>query len=85
MTTLKLPAGDDLPDEDRSILEAVARRLGAPPDQLSDVWRAQMHWPRYLEANHRQVVSGFRLQGAIPTLTKEAMHVAVSMANKCDF
>ena len=85
MTTLKLPTGDDLPDEDRAILEAVARRLGAPPDQLSDSWRAQMHWPRYLEANHRQTLYGFRLQGAIPALTKEAMHAAVSMANKCDF
>ena len=56
-----------------------------PPDQLSDIWRAQMHWPRYLEANHRQTLYGFRMQGAIPTLTKEAMHVGVSMANKCDF
>ena len=44
-----------------------------------------MHWPRYLEANHRQTLYGFRLQGAIPALTKEAMHAAVSMANKCDF
>src|SRR5262249_56864083 len=83
MTTLRFADADDLPDEDRAILEAVSRRLGAPPDQLSDIWRAQMHWPRYLEANHRQTLYGFRMQGAIPTLTKEAMHVAVSMANKC--
>ena len=85
MTTLKLPSADDLPEEDRAVVEAVARRLGAPPDQLSDIWRAQMHWPPYLEANHRQGLYGFRLLGAIPTLTKEAMHAAVSMANKCDF
>ena len=44
-----------------------------------------MHWPRYLEANHGQTLYGFRMQGAIPTLTTEAMHVVVSMANKCDF
>jgi alkylhydroperoxidase family enzyme len=85
MTTLRLPAAGDLPEEDRAVLEAVARRLGAPLDQLSDIWRAQMHWPRYLEANHRQTLYGFRLAGTIPTLTKEAMHAAVSMANKCDF
>lgn len=85
MTTLRFADTDDLPQEDRAILEAVSRRLGAPPEQLSDIWRAQMHWPRYLEANHRQTLYGFRMQGAIPTLTKEAMHVAVSMANKCDF
>jgi hypothetical protein len=85
MTTLRLPHADQLSEEDRATLEAVARRLGATPDTMSDIWRAQMHWPRYLEANHRQTLYGFRLQGAIPTLTKEAMHAAVSMANKCDF
>jgi hypothetical protein len=85
LTTLKLPSPAELPDEDRVVIEGVARRLGAAPDQLSDIWRAQMHWPRYLEANHRQAMLGFRFQGAIPTLTKEAMHVAVSMANKCEF
>ena len=85
MTTLKLPSVDDLPAQDRAILEAVARRLGGAPDQLSEIWRAQMHWPVYLEANHRQGLYGFRLQGAIPTLTKEAMHAAVSMANRCEF
>ena len=56
-----------------------------PANRLSDIWRAQMHWPRYLEVNPRQGMSGFRLLGAIPTLTKEAMHAAVSMANKCEF
>ena len=85
MTTLRLASAADLSDEDRAIVEAVARRLAAPPDQLSDIWRAQMHWPRYLEANHRQGLYGFRLQGAIPTLTKEAMHAAVSVANRCEF
>jgi alkylhydroperoxidase family enzyme len=85
LTTLRFARPDDLAEEDRATLEAVARRLGTTPDELSDIWRAQMHWPRYLEANHRQTLYGFRLQGAIPTLTKEAMHVAISMANKCDF
>jgi hypothetical protein len=85
VTTLRLPPAGDLPDEDRAVVEAVARRLGTAPDQLSDIWRAQVHWPRYLEANHRQGMAGFRLQGAVPTLTKEAMHAAVSMANKCEF
>ncbi len=85
MTTLRLPRADQLSEDDRATLEAVARRLGATPDTMSDIWRAQMHWPRYLEANHRQALYGFRLQGAIPTVTKEAMHAAVSMANKCDF
>ena len=85
MTTLRFARPDDLAEEDRATLEAVARRLGMTPDQLSDIWRAQMYWPRYLEANHRQTLYGFRLQGAIPALTKEAMHVAISMANKCDF
>ena len=85
MTTLRFARPGDLPEEDRATLEAVARRLGVTPDELSDIWRAQMYWPHYLEANHRQALYGFRFQGAISPLTKEAMHVAVSMGNKCDF
>jgi hypothetical protein len=85
LTTLRLPPAGERPDGDRAVVEAVARRLGTTPDELSDIWRAQMHWPRYLEVNHRQGMSGFRLLGAIPTLTKEAMHAAVSMANRCEF
>lgn len=85
MSTIKLPRAADLPEEDRAALEAVAGRMGAAPNDLSDIWRAQMHWPRYLEANHVQALYGYRFQGVIPALTKEAMHVAVSMANKCDF
>ncbi|HXM57437.1 MAG TPA: hypothetical protein VOB72_18715 [Candidatus Dormibacteraeota bacterium] len=85
MTTLKLPPADDLPEADRVALHAMARRLGAPFDRLADIFRAQMHWPAFLEANHEQNLAGFRFQGALPALTKEAMHVAVSMANKCDF
>jgi alkylhydroperoxidase family enzyme len=85
MTTLRIPGAEDLPDDDREVLERVARRLGVAPDQASMIWRAQYHWPQLLEANHRQTLYGYRLQGAIPSLTKEAMHVAVSMVNRCEF
>jgi hypothetical protein len=48
------------------------------PDGLSDVWRAQAHWAALKETNYQQVPYGFGLLGAIPQLTEEAMHVAVS-------
>ena len=85
MTTLGLPRPEDLSPEDRSVLEKVAHRLGVAPDKMSPIWQAQAHWPQLLEANHRQMLYGFRFQGQIPTLTKEAMHVAVSMINRCEF
>jgi hypothetical protein len=30
-----------------------------------------MHWPQYLEANHRETMYSFRVQGKLPELTKE--------------
>lgn len=32
MTTLRLPRSDELEPEDREVVEAVAKRLGTPPD-----------------------------------------------------
>jgi hypothetical protein len=49
------------------------------------IWQAQTYWPQHLEANYRQMLYSFRFQGKIPTLTKEAMHAAVSMTNRCEF
>ncbi len=49
------------------------------------IWRAQYHWPELLEANHRHMLHSYGSQGALPALAKEAMHVAVSMANRCEF
>ncbi len=85
MTTLRLPRPDDLDPDDRQALERVARRMGMKPEQMSLIWHAQAHWPQHLEANYNQMLYSFRLQGKIPTLTKEAMHAAVSMTNRCEF
>ena len=85
MTTLRFPVPEDMTPEDREIVEGVARRLGKEPGQLSAIWRAQMHWPHYLEANLDQTMRGFRYRGVIPELTKEAMHAGVSMVNRCEF
>jgi hypothetical protein len=85
MTTVRLPRADELEPDDRQVLESVARRMGTAPEQMSMIWQAQAHWAAHLEANYRQTLYSFRYQGKIPTLTKEAMHAAVSMANRCEF
>lgn len=85
MTTLRLPKGDELAPEDREVAEAVAKRLGTQVDEMSPIWRAQLHWPQHLEANYRQMLYSYRFQGRIPALTKEAMHAAVSMHNRCEY
>jgi hypothetical protein len=85
MTTLRLPRADELEPDDRQVLERVAQRMGMAPERMSMIWQAQAHWPAHLEANYRQMLFSFRFQGKIPTLTKEAMHAAVSMTNRCEF
>jgi hypothetical protein len=85
MTTLKLPPVAEMPDEDRQLLEGLARRMNSDFDHVSDIWRAQMHWPAYLEANHRESMYSFRFQGKLSELTKQCMHVAVSMVNRCEY
>jgi hypothetical protein len=85
VTNLRLPPADELPEADREIIERLAARMGSHPDQMSDIWRAQYHWPQYLEANHQQTLYSFRYQGVLTELQKQAMHVAVSMVNHCEY
>jgi hypothetical protein len=87
MTTLRTPRRSEFSTEDQGILERVAKRLGQTPDELlrPGIFGVQAHWPAWLECNVQQTVSGYRLQGVLPALAKEAMHVAVSMTNHCSF
>jgi len=83
--TLRFPRLEDLSPEDCLILERVAKRRGTTVERLSEIWKAQAHWPALLEANLAESAQAFMQVGRLPVLTKQAMHVAVSMANACDF
>ncbi len=85
MPTLRFANAEDLPPEERAVLERIAKRMGRAPDDFGEIFRAQAHWPTYLEANHQQTLYGFRIKGQLPEITKQAMHVAVSMANRCEY
>lgn len=85
MPTLRFPQLDDLTPDERAIVERIAKRRGTTPDRLSEIWKAQAHWPALLEANLNESVAAFLQTGRLPEITKQAMHVAVSMANACDF
>jgi hypothetical protein len=85
MPTLRFPRPEELSAEDRAVLERVAKRRGTTVETLSEIWRAQAHWPALLEANVSESMQAFMQIGRLPMLTKQAMHVAVSMANACDF
>ena len=85
MPTLRPPRPEDLGPADREILERVAKRRGTTIDRLSGIWMAQAHWPALLEANIRESSAAFLGTGRLPVLTKQAMHVAVSMSNGCDY
>ncbi len=85
MPTLRFPRPDEMPAADREILERIAKRRGTSVEGLAEIWKAQAHWPPLLEANIRESSAAFFAGGRVPMLTKQAMHVAVSMSNACDF
>jgi hypothetical protein len=87
MTTLRTRQLSDLSPDDMAIVERVAKRMGQRPEDMlrPGIFGVQSHWPAWLEANYEQTLHGYRAHGALPPLAKEAMHVAVSMTNRCTF
>jgi alkylhydroperoxidase family enzyme len=87
MTTLHDPQLADFSEEDRAILERMAKRLGRTPEALLDasIMGVQAHWPAWLEANHQETNQAYRIPGKLPQIAKEAIHVAVSMTNHCSY
>jgi alkylhydroperoxidase family enzyme len=87
MTTLHTPRLSDFSAEDLVVLDRIAKRMGQTPEQLlqPSIFGVQTYWPAWLEANHAESSQAYRLQGKLPQLAKEAMHVAVSMTNHCDY
>lgn len=85
MPTLRFVRPEDLSPEDRAVLERIAKRRGTTIDKLSEIWKAQAHWPALVEANVNESTQAFMQVVRLPMLTKQAMHVAVSMSNACDF
>ena len=87
MTTLRAPQLADFSPADRAILEHVAKRMGRPVEELlrASIFSVQTHWPAWLEANFDQSLATYIGRGALPQIAKEAMHVAVSMTNKCEY
>lgn len=87
MTTLRAPQLTDFSPDERAILERVAKRMGRPVEQLlkPGIFGVQTHWPAWLEANFDHSLATYMRAGALPQIAKEAMHVAVSMTNKCDY
>jgi len=83
--TLRFVEPGDLAPEERAILERLAKRRGTTIEQLSEIWLAQAHWPALVEANLNESAQAFMQIARLSMLTKQAMHVAVSMSNACDF
>lgn len=87
MTTLRTPQLSDFSADDRATLERVAKRLGQSPEALLQpgIFGVQTHWPAWLEANLEHSLATYMFRGTLPPLAKEAMHVAVSMTNHCEY
>lgn len=87
MTTLRTPQLSDFSTEDQATLERVAKRTGQSAERLlsQGIFGVQAHWPAWLEANLEQSLASYFLHGSLPPVAKEAMHVAVSMTNHCEY
>jgi alkylhydroperoxidase family enzyme len=87
MTTLHTPQLREFSEEDRTIIERMAKRLGRSPEALLEpsIMGVQAHWPSWLEANHLETNQAYRNQGKLSQIAKEAIHVAVSMTNHCSY
>ena len=84
MPTLRFRRFDEIPPEDLEHVAFLRARMRGRED-IDGIWGAQAHWLQYMAANHQQALAGYQLQGVLPRLAKEAMHVAVSMSNSCDY
>lgn len=87
MTTLRTPEFSDFSAEDQAALGRIAARTGMPIEQLlkPGIFGVQAHWPAWLEANLDHSFATYLGRGSLPQLAKEAMHVAVSMTNHCEY
>jgi alkylhydroperoxidase family enzyme len=87
MTTLRAPRLGEFSTDDRAILERLARRMGQSEADLlrPGIFGVQTHWPSWLEANFDHSLASYLRPGVLPPLAKEAMHVAVSMTNRCEY
>jgi alkylhydroperoxidase family enzyme len=84
MTTLRFRRFDEIPPEDQEHVAFLRARMRGR-EEIDGIFGAQAHWPVYTAANHKQALSSYQLQGVLPQLAKEAMHVAVSMSNSCEY
>jgi hypothetical protein len=87
MTTLKAPELADFSPEDRALLDRLASRMGRPIEELMqpNIFGVQAHWPAWLEANFNHSLATYMRPGLLPQIAKEAMHVAVSVTNNCEY
>ena len=84
MPTLRFRRFDEIPPEDQEHVTFLRARTRGQ-HEITGIFGAQAHWPAYMASNHKQALASYQFQGVLPQLAKEAMHVAVSMTNGCDF
>lgn len=87
MSTLHRPQLSDFSEEERTVLDRIAKRMARSTEELLNpsIFGVQAHWPAWLEANQAETNQTYRIQGKLPQLVKESMHVAVSMTNSCEY
>jgi hypothetical protein len=87
MTTLKAPQLTDFSPDDHAILDRIATRMGRTVEEViqPSIFGVQAHWPAWLEANLDHSLATYMRPGVLPQIAKEAMHVAVSVTNNCEY
>ncbi|MDH3300105.1 MAG: carboxymuconolactone decarboxylase family protein [Acidimicrobiia bacterium] len=82
MATVPLLDYDDMAPEARAVIDDIKAARGV--DDVNNFWKALAHQPD----NLRRIWEGLQevmAPGALDTVTKEMLYLAVSVANNCEY
>jgi len=83
MASVKMVSEEDATGKVEEIYDEIKSTLGI--DFVPNLYKVMAPKPAYLEANWNKVKAVMVKPGKLPRLTKEAVAVAVSAVNGCDY
>jgi AhpD family alkylhydroperoxidase len=80
----KLIEYEDMAPRAKSVVQRIAAGRGIDPARINNVWKALARHPAVMERFADEMRAAFA-PGALDSLTKELVYLAVSIANQCDY
>jgi len=80
----KLIEYKDMDPRAKAVVERIAEARNIDPADINNVWKALARHPAVMEQFADEMRAAFAA-GKLDPLTKELVHLAVSIANQCDY